>query len=463
MLCGCSSKPEVDFQRIYGRALKEAHREINPVIVIPGILGSKLVDASSGAPIWGAYDGKFANVDTPEGLRMLAVPLATRGQHQMTAKPDGVLGDLKFSALGLPVQLKAYSGILQTLGIGGFIDESLGSADLDWGSEHFTCFQFDYDWRLSNADNAARLAAFIDEKKSYIRSRSRELYGEDRPNVKFNIVAHSMGGLLARYYLRYGAQPLPTDGSLPRLTWAGARNVDKLVMVGTPNSGSVLAFRDVAKGVEFLPDWQRALLRVNLPNFEPAVIGSFPAMYEIMPRVRHEATIGKQEANTVDIYDVALWERYGWGLLADGQDDILEAMLPSLASRGERREVAKDYLARQLRNARTFHRALDRKAATPVGLKLYAMAGDNINTARQMTINEQSGEIADNDYQPGDGLVLRTSMLGDERVGQEGKWQAGLRTAIDFEKVIFLPEEHLDLTRSDTFTDNVLHILLEES
>jgi triacylglycerol esterase/lipase EstA (alpha/beta hydrolase family) len=57
-------------------------------------------------------------------------------------------------------------------------------------------------------------------------------FGIKDHDVKFDIVAHSMGGLVARYYLRYGTQDLPPDGSLPELTWAGAQYVDNLIMVG---------------------------------------------------------------------------------------------------------------------------------------------------------------------------------------------------------------------------------------
>ncbi len=56
-----------------------------------------------------------------------------------------------------------------------------------------------------------------------------------------------MGGLVLRYYLRYGAQPLPEDGSIPRLTWAGAANVANAILVATPllllGVGLYLTFR----------------------------------------------------------------------------------------------------------------------------------------------------------------------------------------------------------------------------
>ena len=62
--------------------------------------------------------------------------------------------------------------------------------------------------------------------------------------------------------------------------------------------------------------------------------------------------------------------------------------------------------------------------------------------------------------QPGDGVVPRSSALLDQRVG--GTWQPTLVTPIDFRSVLFLPEDHLGLTRNDVFRDNVLYWLLED-
>ncbi|MCX6766764.1 MAG: right-handed parallel beta-helix repeat-containing protein [Candidatus Moranbacteria bacterium] len=74
-----------------------------------------------------------------------------------------------------------------------------------------TFFTFPYEWRNSNVDNAKLLEKKIEEIK------------KDTGRPKVDIVAHSMGGLLAREYIESGY-------------YAG--DVDQLITVGTPQLGA---------------------------------------------------------------------------------------------------------------------------------------------------------------------------------------------------------------------------------
>src|SRR5262249_27473189 len=135
-------------------------------------------------------------------------------------------------------------------------------------------------WRREISENASRLDELI-------RSAARltqEARGTAEP-VKVDVVAHSMGGLVLMYYLRYGTQPLPDDGSLPPLTWAGAQTVGHAILVGTPSAGSVLALRQLVEGVVYAP---------IVPEYRPAVVGTMPSIYELLPRDRHHRVVESQ-------------------------------------------------------------------------------------------------------------------------------------------------------------------------
>ena len=453
--CGCASvKDGPDLGGIYNRAAMYHMPDRNPVIVIPGILGSKLVEGESGQIVWGAFADGYANPSTPEGARLLALPMAegkTLAELTDTTVPDGALDRLKVSLLGLPVQLNAYVHILGTLGVGGYRDMQLAEAGaVDYGDDHFTCFQFAYDWRRDNVENARLLGEFIREHRATIQEQYKERYGIEDAPVKFDIVAHSMGGLIARYYLRYGEADLPTDGGEPEITWAGAENVRRLVLVGTPSAGSAKAIRQMVNGADFAP---------TLPRYESALLGTMPSIYQLLPRGRHGALRDAATGGVIgDIYDPELWRTRGWGLASPDQEDALAVLLPDVADTVTRRRIALEHQAKCLDRARLFAEALDKPAAPPAGTTIHLFAGDAEPTLAGIDVLPD-GSIRETAHLPGDGTVLRSSALMDERVN--GDWQPMLVSPITFSSVHFVFTDHLGMTKDAAFSDNVLHLLLE--
>ncbi len=130
VLAGCTATlrgPELG--PIYDRAAQHHGPDRNPVIVIPGVLGSKLVDSESGRIVWGAFAGSYANPETPDGARLVALPMregAALRELRDAVDPNGVLDRVKVELFGLPIELNAYLGILGTLGVGGYRDQLLG-------------------------------------------------------------------------------------------------------------------------------------------------------------------------------------------------------------------------------------------------------------------------------------------------------------------------------------------------
>jgi hypothetical protein len=461
LAAGCAGGPVPlpDLGGLYNQAAQAGDDFRNPVIVIPGILGSRLQDRETGRVVWGAFLGTYADPRTPDGARLIALPMAAGrplGDLRDAVEPAGALDRLRVSLLGLPVEQHAYLYVLRALGVGGYRDQDLGRGGLDYGSRHFTCFQFAYDWRRDNAENARRLHEFILDRRAYVAAELKRRHGIDRPDVRFDLVAHSMGGLLARYYLRYGPAPLPGDGTLPPLTWEGARHVDRAVLIATPNGGAAQSLIELVQGTR---------LAFVLPRYAPAVVGTMPALYQLLPRARHGAVVEAagpgQPGRPLDVLDPAVWARLGWGLAAPDQEPVLRWLLPDVPDAAARRRIALDHLGKALARARQFHAALDAPAVPPPGLGLHLFAGDARPTPAVLEANPATGQLAVRATAPGDGTVLRTSAVMDERVGRA--WTPGLVSPIGWTDVTFLFSDHLALTRDPAFTDNVLFRLLEGS
>jgi len=451
-LAACAPDPVADLALIYNPAAQHHGIDRNPIIVIPGLLGSRLRDPASGRIVWGAFDGNAADPGTPDGARLVALPfndmMATPGS---AVRADGVLDRVRIRVAGIPIALQAYAEILSTLGVGGYRDQSLGlGGEVDYGGGHFTCFQFGYDWRQDNVTNAKRLMAFLRERRAEVQGEYARRFGVRDVPVRFDIAAHSMGGLVARYALLYGDADLPPDGSLPPLTFAGAPLIGRLIQIGTPNGGSLDAFRALVNGRDFGTP--------IVPRYNPAILGSFPSLYQLLPRARSRPAVAGSEA--LDLHDPAVWQRFGWGLAARDLDADLATLLPGVTAAEERRRVALALQARHLARARAFAAALDRPVRNPAGSELMLVAGDTLPTTSRMRVTEAGG-VAPDATGPGDELVLRDSVLLDSRQGQEPR-QPGVRSPLGFSRALFVPGEHLALTRDPTFRNNVLFWLLEE-
>lgn len=199
----------------------QLRRERRPVVIVPGIVGSEL---------WLGSECVWPNVG-----RLLSDPAIFRLKDGESVEPleaRGLVGELVI----LPnlIELEQYDRL------GDFLEEDLG---YERGKD---LLEFAYDWRLDNRISARRLAEVIDE-------------WDVEPPVA--LIAHSMGGLVARYYVdRLG----------------GDKKVGRLILVGGPNKGAPMATVGLIAGLDVLPF-------TDFDERVSEVMRTFPSVYQLLP------------------------------------------------------------------------------------------------------------------------------------------------------------------------------------
>ena len=427
----------------------------NPVIVIHGFLGSRLENTKTKENVWGNFKGKellkgYSNVL----LKDMSIPMEQGKplvELEGDVKPVDMLQTFTIVTLvGGKIQLHGYDSLLGILNEAGYVQDS---KPLPENKNFYSLFPFHYDWRKSLDYNAAKLEKFIQKKRAYIQKKYKELYGIDNFDVQFDIVAHSMGGLLSRYYLRYGDQQLPQDGSMPIFDWRGSKNIDKVVIVGTPNAGYLDTIVQLVNGLKIDP-------HPIVPVYPPAVIGTFPGIYEMMPLIYTKSVVyaDDPEGKAVDLFDPQVWIDMKWGLADPKQDKVLKILLPNIKTPEERRKIALNHLTKVLKNAKQFTDAMKLHSKKPEDVALYLFLGDSVETRRTAEADKSNGKLKVTEFEAGDGVVLTSSARMDEREGQ--KWEPFLISPINWDAVIHLKAAHMGITESDSFKENVIYYLL---
>lgn len=205
-----------------------------PVIVVPGITSSYLIRTSDSVEIWPnipllVVPGSDTYLD--------ALTLDNNGNGDNSITPSSIIRDISVPAFG---DKDFFKGLFNELDANGF-------------TENQNLFEFPYDWRLDIAQTAVALKQKIDQVKTET--------GAD----KVDLVAHSMGGLVVKQYLKD----------------YGGNNVDTFVDIATPHTGAPDAFKILNYG----DDMGINLLGHSLLNEAEIkkISQNMPSIYELLP------------------------------------------------------------------------------------------------------------------------------------------------------------------------------------
>ncbi len=183
-----------------------------------------------------------------------------------------------------------------------------------------------------------------------------------------------------------------------------------------------------------------------------------PSVYQLLPRGRKRALLDADGQPVDDIFDPAVWKSRQWGLADPAQAKVLAMLLPDISDPQERRQIALDHQRKALVRAKQLTEALDVAATPPATVRLLLVAGDAMDTMQSLQV-DRDGALKVVQWGAGDGTVLRSSALMDER----GTRSLGTRliSPIGWSQVLFLFSDHLGITEDPAFIDNLLYFLLE--
>jgi len=232
----------------------------------------------------------------------------------------------------------------------------------------------------------------------------------------------------------------------------GAAKLHTVVLLGTPNLGSVSSLHSFLIGAD-----------VGLRRIPTEVLATMPSIYQLFPHPLNNWLIAAGGEELVrDLFDVKLWQRFQWSIFD-----------PALQADG----TLKRYFEKRLERARRFVWSLTVKPPqTPV--KLVVFGGDCTLTPARLLVEEDAGDSVarlmpdevrgrqpDIDYErlmlePGDGQVTKPSLLARENLNPLAARHEYI--AFPLAAAFFLCEEHSRLTGNINFQDNLLNVLLSQ-
>jgi pimeloyl-ACP methyl ester carboxylesterase len=462
LLAGCGKRvPNLDL--IFATAKLQKGKR--PVIIIPGILGSELQDPNTKEIPW-------LNLSTIKGDN-LALPISPdllKNRDTLVAKR--IIETAKIFSL-LP-EISVYQSLISSMErYGGYKPGNWENPAPD--GDRDTYYVFAYDWRLDNTENARLLTRNVEALKQKLGDA----------DLRFNIIAHSMGGLITRYAAMYGDQDLPANGEKPQPDWAGAAHFNKVFMFGVPNEGAMSTLQIFNEGY--------TVGGFEIDSIPKDVVLTSPAVFQLLP---HQASARFYDENLeplqIDLYDPETWKKYRWSAYTDVNfRNRFSGQIAAVGKNGRKSEYAEmtldeldQYFTAVLSRAKAFHDAIDVDTTVPASLGFFAFGGDcdltldgavvyqDAKTNAWKTIfypksfrNSEGRKISKDAVRrkiltPGDGRVTRRSLLA-ETISEENYRNSIFRRTLPVTATFFC-ETHDELPNNKIMQDNFLTALIQE-
>lgn len=415
-----------------------------PVVIIHGALGSRLTDGENDRELW------------PGSIRQIA--FSNYRNLQLDIDPTTLQPRVSsMQATGVAIRaggVDFYGRILDTLeSAGGYTRSDIGEPAVRGDKRYYL---FVYDWRLDNVENARSLHDFL--------GKIRRDYGDE--TLKVDVVAHSMGGMIARYYARYGTVDVLDDNDFP-VNRVGEQYIRRIILLGTPSLGSVGALRTLIRGY-----------RVGFGVIPPEVVATFPSTYQVLP---HAITnwfvdVDGEPIDRDQFSARRFWRHYGFSVFDQDIRENIRKQFDDVREADAYLELLERYFGKHIERARRFSWSL----TVPVPdaeLEYIVFGGDCEPTpARAVLETDRDGstnlrlwpkEVKDRrpgvDYdqlmfEPGDGTVTKASLLARQSSDPTVARHEYSNFLIDYP--VFLCEKHSQLTGNVDFQNNLLHALL---
>jgi pimeloyl-ACP methyl ester carboxylesterase len=427
-LSACTSiRSKPDLARLYAR---EVHNKAQPpIIVIHGLMGSTLVHKTTGEEF---YPRSVSSIAFSDYRDLTISPISPIGDDLV---PGKVLNDI--------AGVDFYGALTTVIENAGQFKKA--DAGKPVGNEKRRYYTFLYDWRRDNIIAVKQLHALINQ----IRIDYQD------PNLRVDIVAHSNGGLLTNYYLRYGPNDVLDKGPNYPQWQEGASRIRRVVLLGTPNLGSVTSLERLHRG-----------FRLSLRNIPVEVLTSFATPFQALPSPIEKAVLDTQgKAVDMDIFDPQIWKQNEWSVYSPKFIAELQKTNQKTPDNVLSIETLQATFSLHLRRAKQFQNALTTNYSGN-GVKIAAFGGDceltphraiaeNINGKWQIAFKEKDivTKVAGIDYEylmqaPGDGLVPRDSQ------------DANAYEFLPLRQSFFLCETHEFLISNSYFQNNLLYFLL---